>query len=60
MRGLRNNINASLYSNPEFTCEQMEEIRLGLENGIDVTSYLNPSINKKEMKKIRRNLEKKQ
>ena len=50
-------LDVSIYSNPEFTWEQMREIRFGLENNIDVTIYLNPGINYEEMERIRLELE---
>jgi hypothetical protein len=40
--GLENNLDVSVYANPEFDKDQMKEIRLGLENKLDVSVYIKP------------------
>ncbi|WP_304427950.1 hypothetical protein [uncultured Clostridium sp.] len=42
--GLKQGLDVDKFSNPEFTSEQMEEIREGLEDGLDVGIYADPSI----------------
>ena len=46
-------LDISVYTNPQFTSEQMEEIRLGLEDGLDVSQYAKSEYSGKQMKEIR-------
>ena len=44
LEGLKNNVDVSMYANPEFNWGQMQEIRLGLKANIDTsTLFFNPS-----------------
>lgn len=55
--GLDNEINASLYADPEFNWEQMREIRYGLEKKLDVSIYANLNYEWRKMEEIRSGLE---
>ena len=39
LKGLKNNLDVSIYAKPEFDMSEMREIRLGLENNLDVSWY---------------------
>ena len=55
-KGIKANIDASIYANPEYSDEQMAQIRLGLKNNLDVSIYAKPEILWGEMEGIRLNL----
>lgn len=38
-KGIKENIDVSIYANPNFTWDQMEQIRMALKAGFDVTSW---------------------
>ena len=40
--GLKDNLDISIYANPDFTWQQMSEIRFGLKNNLDVSYYAKP------------------
>ena len=50
--GLKDNLDVSKYSNPQFTKEQMSFIREALKQNEDVTSFANPNFTYEEMKRI--------
>ena len=54
---LKYGLDITIYANPEFTWEQMKQIRFGLEDNLDVSPYLNPGIDYEEMERIREELE---
>lgn len=39
--GLKDNLDASVYANPDYNYETMRQIRLSLYSGIDLLPYLN-------------------
>ena len=51
--GLIGDVDVSIYANPKFAWQQMEQIRLGLKEGLDVSEYAKPEITAKEMEQIR-------
>ena len=51
--GLRDNLDISWYAKPEYTDDQMIEIRIGLKENLDVSKYANPVICSEQMKRIR-------
>ena len=55
---MKNGIDVTIYSKPEFNWSQMHIIRIGLEEGLDVSSYANSDYKWKEMDKIRKNMKK--
>ena len=58
--GLENDIDASIYANPVFNIDQMEEIREGLKEGLDASVYANPELSNEQMAKIRLELKSKE
>ena len=50
--GLENNLDVSVYANPDFSVEQMREIAIGLIEDLDVSKYAKPEITVEEMRKI--------
>ena len=54
--GLKGNLDVSIYAKPEFTLEQMYQIRAGLEDKLDVSKYANSDLTWREMEKIREKL----
>ena len=50
--GLENNLDVSVYANPDFSVEQMREIAIGLIEDLDVSKYAKPEIKVEEMRKI--------
>ena len=55
-RGLKDNLDVSIYVKPEFNWKQMSQIRLGLKNNLDVSIYANPELKWGEMEYFRLNL----
>ena len=47
--GLEDNLNVSIYANPEFNIYQMNQIRLGLVDNLDVSKYANKDFNSDKM-----------
>ena len=47
--GLEDNLNVSVYANPEFNVYQMNQIRLGLVDNLDVSKYANKDFNSDKM-----------
>ena len=39
LKGLKNNLDVSIYAKPEFDTLRMRQIRLGLEDNLDVSWY---------------------
>ena len=60
LKGLKNNLDVSIYAKPEFGWSQMYQIRLGLRNELDVSKYAKTEYNWKEMKTIREELKNEQ
>ena len=58
--GLEDNLNVSIYANPEFNIYQMNQIRLGLVDNLDVSKYAKPEISAKQMRQIREKLKNEQ
>ena len=58
--GLKENLDVSLYANPEFNWKQMEQIRLDLKDNLDVSKYAKLEYNWQQMKEIREKLENEQ
>ena len=58
--GLEENLNVSIYANPEFNVYQMNQIRLGLKENLDVSLYAKKEYNSKQMKEIREKLKNEQ
>ena len=58
LKGLKEDVDVSIYAKPDFDCFQMEEIRLGLGSEIDVSIYAKPEIDWFHMREIREKLEK--
>ena len=56
LKGLKDNLDVSIYAKIEFDWSQMEEIRLGLEKNIDVSIYAKPEYSWRIMRKIRTHL----
>ena len=54
--GLKDNLNVSIYANPDFNFLQMREIRLGLEDNLDVSIYAKKDLPNKKMEEIREEL----
>ena len=50
--GLENNLDVSVYANPDFSVEQMREIAIGLIEDLDVSKYAKPEITVEEMNRI--------
>lgn len=44
-KGLDENIDVSIYADPEDYDTCMKQIRLGLENGINISVYTDPKFN---------------
>lgn len=51
--GKEEELDVSLYSNPELNWLQMEQIRMGLKDKVDVSTYADPSYSFETMKQIR-------
>jgi hypothetical protein len=47
----------SIYADPEFGNNQMEQIKEGLLSGVDVTQYADPVYSPSKMREIRKKLE---
>ena len=54
--GLKENLDVSMYANPDFDTYKMEEIYLGLEENLDVSIYAKPEYSWRVMRKIRNHL----
>ena len=48
-KGLEDNLNVSIYANPEFNVYQMNQMRLGLVDNLDVSKYANKDFNSDKM-----------
>ena len=53
LKGLKNNVDVSIYAKTDFSDYQMDEIRKGLEQNLDVSVYANSEYSWKKMKNIR-------
>ena len=53
LKGLKANLDISVYAKPVFTGNQMLSIRLGLINNLDVSIYANPEFDPSQMEQIR-------
>ena len=51
--GLQDNLDISIYANPDFSCFQMDQIRWGLADNLDVSLYANPEYTWNQMEQIR-------
>ena len=47
----------SIYANPEYSWEQMYQIREGLEENLDVSIYAKPKYSGQKMEEIRNQLQ---
>ena len=47
----------AIYAKPEFSYQQMKQIRLGLEKGINLTSYVGLEFDYQQMEQVRLGLE---
>ena len=56
IRGLRENLDVSIYAKTEFDWEQMYKIREGLEDNLNVSIYAKSEIPWKKMEQIREKL----
>lgn len=54
--GLINGVNPTLYSNPNFLDDEMEQIRIGLEKGLDVSLYAKEDFDSLDMYLVRSGL----
>ena len=55
-KGLKDNLDVSIYAIPDFNSSQMEEIREGLEANVDVSIYAKKDLPNKKMEEIREEL----
>ena len=55
-KGLKEDLDVSIYAKLDFNELQMFQIRTGLEDGLDVSIYAKPEITSEEMRKIRLNM----
>ena len=53
LKGLKNNIDISVYAKPEYKWDQMVEIKWGLEENLDVSWYTNKDLTSFQMEEIR-------
>ena len=53
IKGLKNNLDVSIYAKEEFNYLQMQEILTGLFTKVDVSIYANPDLDYKQMREIR-------
>ena len=60
IKGLNDNLDVSIYANPDFDDRQMDILRLGLKANIDVSVYAKTEISWREMEQIRKKLENEQ
>ena len=58
-RGIKNNLNISIYAKREFNAAQMREIIEGLERNLNISIYAKPEYDWGQMKEIRLGLERK-
>ena len=58
LKGLKEDVDVSIYAKPDFDCFQMKEIRLGLGCSLDVSQYAKKEFVWFQMKEIRLKLEK--
>ena len=56
LKGLKNNLDVSIYAKPEFDTLRMRQIRLGLEDNLDVSVYDKKEFNRDQMRRIRKKL----
>ena len=57
IKGLNDNLDVSIYANPDFDDRQMDILRLGLKANIDVSIYAKKEYNWLQMDEIRKGLE---
>jgi len=55
-KGLKNNLDLTVYANKDYSSEQMEQIRLGLEANLDVSVYDKKEFYFSQMREIRKKL----
>ena len=53
-KGIRNNLDVSVYANPIFDNEQMYEIRDGLQDNLAISLYAKPDLTWKQMRDIKK------
>ena len=56
LRGLKEDVDVSIYATTEFDWFQMRQIRIGLERKLNVSLYAKPEISGKEMEEIQEKL----
>ena len=52
LKGLKDNLDISIYAKSEFNWDQMEKIREGLEANLDVSIYAKKEFNYLQMQEI--------
>ena len=57
LKGLKNNVDVSIYANKKLEEKQMREIRSGLENSLDVSIYAKEEFTFSQMEQIKYGLE---
>lgn len=57
-KGLRDNLDISVYAKPEYNYNQMNFIYLGLKDNLDISKYADPKLSWEEMLEIVRELKK--
>ena len=55
-KGIKENLDVSMYANPDFDIYKMEEIYLGLQENLDASIYAKPEYSWRIMRKIRNHL----
>ena len=56
LRGLKEDVDVSIYAKTDFNFAQMRQIRIGLERKLNVSLYAKPEISGKEMEEIQEKL----
>lgn len=51
--GMKDKLDVKLFANPDYSAEQMKQIRLGVKNDIDYEVYANRNFSAEQMQKIR-------
>ena len=57
-KGLRDNLDISVYAKTEYNYNQMNFIYLGLKDNLDISKYADPKLSWEEMLEIVRELKK--
>ena len=53
LEGLKDNLDVSIYANPEYKWSQMSEIRKGLQDNLNVSIYAKTYFNRAQMKTMK-------